>query len=178
MIMCLMWITWAIFQQQKGTRRGEHKAMCVLYNTSRPRNLMRCHALSSALPSPCVKRTIPISPGHHTLLWSVERVLRFDVFQHRERPLWSRPPQEGAQGLARVSTHRERKEGAAYAYRGCCMLTLRSDAFRHTHTFTMDACILNRRASHLQHCSGVESVLLVPGYKILFTASRDATIKR
>ena len=129
--MCLMWTTWAICQQQKGTRRGEHKAMCVLYNTSRPRNLMRCHALSSALPSPCVKRTIPISSGHHTLLWSVERVLRFDVFQHRERPLWSRPPQEGAQGLARVSTHRERKEGAAYAYRGCCCDLMLFDTHLH-----------------------------------------------
>ena len=33
-------------------------------------------------------------------------------------------------------------------------------------------------AAWSQHCSGVESVLVVPGYKILFTASRDSTIKR
>ena len=30
----------------------------------------------------------------------------------------------------------------------------------------------------LQHCAGVESLLLVPGHQVLFTASRDSTIKR
>ncbi|GAX75270.1 hypothetical protein CEUSTIGMA_g2715.t1 [Chlamydomonas eustigma] len=38
--------------------------------------------------------------------------------------------------------------------------------------------VLRQAECDTKHCSGVESVLLVPGYKILFTASRDSTIKR